>query len=270
MSRLIEPGIVRPSAHFTERLAASRLGLGDPRGARRPYGGFDPGIGFWDGVAGRATITVTAREHASSTTDSTTFTTGTFTPTANRLQVLDIVAQRAVAEEPTSVTGCGLTWVKVTPSGTNPVGLGGATTRYLTRWRALGPSPTNGALTITFANAMTSCAWAWNEVSGMDTSGTNGSGAFVQTVGKASAGNVTTLDGTLAAFEHANNVHLCVVALNTTATVTPDADFAELGDDSEASNPITIETQWAVNQLVCDATFASANAGTISSEIKAA
>jgi len=133
----------------------------------------------------------------------------------------------------------------------------------------MGSSPTNGALTITFANAMTACAWAWNEVSGMDTSGTNGSGAFVQSVGAVSAGNVTAQGSTLAALENAKNVHICVVGLNTTATVTPDADFAELGDDSESTQSITIETQWAVNQTVCDSTFASANAGVISSEIKA-
>lgn len=219
---------------------------------------------------GRQTIVVTAREHASSTTDGTTFTTGTFTPTANALQILDIISQRATGEEPTGVTGCGLTWVKVTPSGTNPVILGGGTTRYLTRWRAMGASPSNGALTITFTNTMTSCAWAWNEATGVDTSGTNGSGAFVQTVGVASSGNVTTLGNTLAAFEHANNVHLAVFALNTAATVTPDADFTELGDDNEATAAVTIETQRAVNQLVCDATFSSANAGAISSELKSA
>lgn len=215
-------------------------------------------------------VLITNHETSSGTTDSTTFLTGSRTPTANRVQILDIVGQRAVAEDPTGVTGCNLTWVKVTPSGANPVNLGGAGTRYLSRWRALGPAPTPGQLTITFANTMTSCAWSWNEGTGADTSGTNGSGAFVQTVGKQSTGSVTTLDGTLAALSSAANAHLCAVALNTAATVTPDADFAELGDDNEASNPITIETQWARNQAVCDSTFSSANAGTISSEIRAA
>lgn len=49
MGRIIEPGIVRPSSAFVERLAASRLGLGDRRGDPRHYSGHAPGLGFWDG-----------------------------------------------------------------------------------------------------------------------------------------------------------------------------------------------------------------------------
>lgn len=216
-------------------------------------------------AAARSDITITAREHASSTTDGTSFNTGTFTPTANKLQILDVASTHGTtAETPSSITGCGLTWVLVDAKN-----VGTATTRRVSRWRALGASPSNGALTINFSGSMTGCVWAWNEVTGMDTSGTNGSGAFVQTVTKASGGSVVTLDGTLAALENAKNVHICAVALNTQATVTPDADFAELGDDNEATLAVTLETQWAVNQTVCDATFSSAQAATIASEIKA-
>lgn len=48
MSRLIENRIVAPPRGMSERMAASRLGLGDPRGAPHHYGGFNPALGFWD------------------------------------------------------------------------------------------------------------------------------------------------------------------------------------------------------------------------------
>lgn len=52
----------------------------------------------------------------------------------------------------------------------------------LTRFRALGASPTTGTLTISFgATNQDGCLWTWAELDGVDTSGTNGSGAIADT-----------------------------------------------------------------------------------------
>ena len=221
---------------------------------------------FASSKGGRAVISIAHRETSSSTVDGTTFNTGTFTPTPGKLQVLDITASHGTtAETPTSVAGCGLTWVLVAERFHGMSG----TIKRISRWRAMGPSPTNGALTITFATAMTSVVWSWNEVSGVSTLGTNGSHAFVQTVTNGAASG-TTINATLAAFEHANNVHLCAVGTNSGVAVTPDADFAELGDDTEATPSLGLETEWARNQLTCDPTFTASISGVISSELRAA
>jgi len=202
-------------------------------------------------------------ETASSTTNGATFTTGSFTPKANVLQVIDVLSnETTTAETPTSITGCGLTWTLVT-GGERFLGALG-TTRKLSRWTGVGSAPTAGSLTITFANAMLSVAWSWNAIPGADTVGS------VRQTASAGAASGTTINATLSAFENQNNIHLAVVGLSSQATVTPDADFVELGDDNESASTCTIETEWARGQLACDPTFSAAISGIISSEIRAA
>lgn len=221
---------------------------------------------YGNGGTARDTIVWVLKEASSSTADGTSFTTGSQTPNPNYLQVLDIVSSHGTtAETPTSVVGCGLTWELVGAT----YGAPSATGRRLSRWRAMGEAPSTGALTITFANAMTSCLWNWKATGNADTTGTNGSGAFVQTTTNSVGSASTSITGTLAALENSANSHLAAVVTNTAATVTPDADFTEIGDDNESTPSSTLECQAAANQTVCDATFASAQAGIISSEIKA-
>ncbi len=216
------------------------------------------------GGTARDTITWTLKEAASSTTDGASFTTGNQTPNAGYLQVLDILTSSAAAAEvPTSVAGCGLTWENVSSiayiSGN----------RMLSRWRAMGPAPSTGTLTITLLSTMTACLWNWKETGNADTSGTNGSGAFVQTVTASAGAGSTTISANLAALENAANSALAAVGLNTTGGVTPDAQFTELGDDTEATPNSTLECEHAANQTGCDPTFAAASAGILLSEIKA-
>lgn len=239
-------------------------------------------VGFWrwrmpklvmvpgsdsEGLGGtsRATISWVLREAASSTTAASSYTTGSFTPNADRLQVLDVLtSSTGSAEVPTSVVGCGLTWVSV---GSISFVSGN---RMLSRWRAMGPAPSTGSLTISFLSSHSSCLWNWKEVTNADTSGTDGSGAFVQTTTNSAGAGSTTINGTLAALEHANNSHIAAVGLNVGTGVTPDAQFTELGDDAEVTPDSSLEAQWAANETVCTATFASSSAGILSSEIKAA
>jgi hypothetical protein len=162
------------------------------------------------------------------------------------------------------VVGCGLTWVLV-----DAVNLGAGTLKRLSRWRALGPAPSTGSLTITFANTMNGCLVDWKEIAGASTEGANGSGAIVQTVTNA-AGAALTVNATLAALEHASNVALAAVGININDVVTPDADFAEVQDNGMASPVATLESQWAEGETACDPTFASAQSAIILSEIKAA
>jgi hypothetical protein len=217
------------------------------------------------GGSARDTIAWTLKEASSSTTGATSYATGSQTPNPNYLQVLDVMAsETALAETPISVTGCGLTWELV-----GATYVSNSTLRRMSRWRAMGGAPTPGALTITFANAMTSCLWQWNETGNADTSGSNGAGAFVQTVTNTAAAGSTTINATLAALENAANSHLAMVGLNTNVDIVPDAQFTELGDDTETGPNSALETEHAANQTACDPTFTAAGAGILSSEIKA-
>src|SRR3972149_64622 len=116
---------------------------------------------------------------AASTTDATSYLTSSQTPTANALQLIGVHNSIGTgpALAPTSITGCGLTWVKV--AETAAWGVDGI--KMVSLWRALGASPTTGQLTIDFNGVtQTGCHYDWWQLTGIDTSGTNGSGAIVQ------------------------------------------------------------------------------------------
>ncbi len=168
----------------------------------------------------------------------------------------------ATAAAPT-VTGNGITYDLV-----NTINSGN---RRLSVLRGMSAAPSAGAVTLDFgATSVASVGWSITEFCGVNQTGVNGAGAVVQSVtGLDAGGAATTLTTTLAALEHANNVHLCAVGLSISSTVTPDADFAEIADDNEVGNNLTLETAWAANQVDCTPTFLAAVVYMISLEVKA-
>lgn len=210
----------------------------------------------------RATLAVTALTSASSTTDGSSFLTASISPAAARVQYIGVTHHQAGGQPTPTVTGCGLTWVQ---EETQVLG----TTRRLTVFRAHG-TPSAGQLTIDFAGAsQTACAWSVVECAGADLSGSSGAGATRQSV-PATAAATTGITSTLAALEHAGNVHLCFVALSANVDVVPDAQFAELGDSGAASTAVRLESQWAIGELPCSSTFTSADVAVISLEVVSA
>lgn len=142
-------------------------------------------------------IAVTDLIQSSSVTDATSYNTASISPTAGAL-VLAIITSRRVtgtAETP-ALTGNGLTW-EVIASATD----GG---RRVTMLRAMGPSPSSGAVTIDFNGQTQSfCIWTFEELIGVAPGGTNGSDAIVQSVTDVQ-GSGTSISGTnLAAFANA-------------------------------------------------------------------
>lgn len=121
-------------------------------------------------------VTPVALATDSSTTDGTTYTTASITPTANRLILAAVVTSVGTGLAPIpTVTGCNLTWDLAV---TSPAGL-----RTVFIFRAMGAAPTAGPLTITSPSTVTSALWQVVEWTGAATTGTNGDGAIVQTVG---------------------------------------------------------------------------------------
>ena len=206
-------------------------------------------------IQGEATaaISCSSLTSAASTTDATSYDTASITPTANVLQLLAVTSRTATADivVPT-VTGNSLTWVevnKVPVSGNN---------RSVTVFRSMGASPTTGVATIDFgAQTQTSAIWSVIECSGVDTSGTNGSGAIVQSDPEDAGGAGTSYSNSLAAFGSSSNAGYGAVMHLANEATTPGTDWTELDDDATAENTYAFQTQWKINDNVVTASWAS-------------
>src|SRR6266702_6570179 len=108
-----------------------------------------------------------------------TATTSSIAPGANRLILAWIVNTNNQTPDLPTLSGNGLTWVVASTAVWNA----GKPTFLdrITLFRAMGASPTAGSVTISFSSGQESIAWSIVEFSGVDTSGTNGSGAVLQT-----------------------------------------------------------------------------------------
>jgi hypothetical protein len=170
----------------------------------------------------------------SNTTDASSYATATILPDPNRLVLAAIEVSKASAVPTPTLSGCGLTWVQV---GTAAF----ATTSRCTLFRAMGSAPTSGVVTISAAST-TGAAWSIWEFGNVDTSGTNGSAAIVQSnTGSDNSATSATFSITLAAFASANNAtYGCV---NVGAATTPGAGFTELDEVTylTPSNGVEVE-----------------------------
>lgn len=189
-----------------ERAWLARQGVtgGTLAGMWRSYAASKGYAGNEDGLRGFAesglvsAITASHLVTTGTSTDASSFNTASITPTANRLVLAWIVG----ATSPTppaspTLTGNGLTWVAVDTIVSS--------TRRLTLYRAMGSSPSAGAMTIDFGGeTVGGCAWSIAEFSGIDTSGTNGSGAIVQAP-TSTTSSTTTHTATLSAFSNSRN-----------------------------------------------------------------
>ncbi len=166
-----------------------------------------------------------------------------------------------------SVTGNGLTWANINRQCFSSAG---APVHTVELWRTMGASPSTGTVDFGFGGStQLNAAWAVIECTSPDTSGSNGSGAIVQ-----SATNLvepgTSLTVTLGAFGDAGNATLGVFGLATNQAVTPGTGFTELAEEQN-SEGITLQVQWRNdNDTSVDASWSSIDAGGVAIEIKAA
>jgi len=142
----------------------------------------------------------------------------------------------------TSITGGGITWVRVNGQST---GDGAGDTLFM--YRGLVTSgATTGALTINMASGPNCVMWSVDEWLGMDTSGTNGSGAIVQSNVQTGFGTVAT--STLSAFGDATNVALACFCKPSGGAFTPDGSnggYAELVDRTNPfDSSLRFQAEW--------------------------
>lgn len=225
-------------------------------------------------------MAVTAALHTNgsggSTTDTTSYTTGSIAPAGDRLQVAFVDASRSGAEPDTpTLTGNGLTWVLEDAVYYKTSG----NTLKLFVFRAMGASPSSGTVSIDFgANTHLGCRWDFIEVDGVDTGGTNGSGAVVQSVTNSTASLASggTLSISLAAAVNPDSRPLSGWGLNSNAAgMTPRANWTELSEDNHSTPSQALESQWRSDAFeqtadVTNDTGIAAACGGIALEIKAA
>lgn len=169
-------------------------------------------------------------------------------------------------ETPT-VSGLGLTWVQVATT-TFGIGISGgaavlAERQRVTVFRAMG-TPTPGAVTADFGGVSQGAAAIFiAEVRGVDTSGTNGSGAVQQSATSATAINdaptaTASRTAALSAFASTGNgAFAAAMTYSNASTINPDTDWTELQEVGSATLG-RFETQWrADNDTTAVATFAS-------------
>ncbi|HXJ32144.1 MAG TPA: Ig-like domain-containing protein, partial [Gemmatimonadales bacterium] len=201
-------------------------------------------------------------------TNTSTFTTASIAPAANALVTIAVLTHQASAAAPDpTLTGGGMTSWQVVAS----VAYDGATPLdRLTIFRGMSAAPGSGPITIQTSVTVSNCQWVVSQWSGVNQSGTNGSGAIAQT-NSATGAAVTTLTPTLAAFVSANDAAYGVFGVaSATSVVTAGSGFTTI--DQQPSGESTVGdlfAEWAVNKPAVTATWPSKNAGGLAVEIKA-
>lgn len=188
-------------------------------------------------------ITAGVLTNGASTTDGLAFTTASITPGANRLITISIMARRKAASADivvVTIIGNGITYTEVNKTVASSAG------RCLL-YRGMAASPSAGAIVITFDELMETCLWSVTEFDGVDTTGTNGSGAVVQSAVRIEGG-VTEGDVTLAAFGDAtNNAPFMCDGTRSAPTMTPEAGYTELSDQN-TSEDTSLASEWKIGE----------------------
>jgi hypothetical protein len=214
-------------------------------------------------------INLTSLTGSGSGANATSYATASITPTANRLILAAVCSSGANTLFAPTLTGNGLTWVHIagTESGDSNSDV------RVDVFRAMGASPSAGAVTIDYAGVtMSRCNWSIIETPDIDTAGTNGSGAIVQSkTAAATTGTAGTADFDAAFGDGTNNATYSAIGnRNSAEAITPEAGFTELHDVGNESQ--MLETMWRLgeDQTPAPTWTTSARWAQVAIEIKAA
>lgn len=199
-------------------------------------------------------------------------TTASITPGSNKLILLTVDQRTGITADPNqpTATGNGLTWVVVNSIVYDTTS---SSRKRVTVLRALGASPSSGAVTIDFGGQNnTDVHWTIEEVSDTDTSGTNGSGAIVQSVtNKDETGTASSLTVTLAAFSNTANATFGGFGLSTETGYAVGSGFTLGGTANSIAGSARVISEWkASNDTGVDITMTGSLVGGIGIEIKGA
>jgi len=173
-------------------------------------------------------------------------TTASIAPNANDLVIVSVTGGSGNGQVPT-VSGAGGTWVLIASQ------FDGGGVRGVHMFRDLSPTPGSGALTIDFGGiSQTFIAWSVNAFSGVDRSGTHGSGAVLQSVGNFQTSTNTGFTITLATFGSVNNTGHGYLRNTALGAISPSAGMTKLSDDANGQN-----AEYGLNQSAVGWTWPS-------------
>lgn len=175
-------------------------------------------------------------------TNATIYTTALVTPRSRWLNLFTVYLRRsgATPSTGTTVSGCGLTWVKVDEVANST----GTSADRLIIFRGLGSSPTAGVLTITAPEQQIRAGWSLDAFNTIDTTGSNGANAIVQTASDQNGGTTGTgATVSLAAFSNINNFVFGAIGTEPTGVITPGSGFTELSQQT-VETLSRLQTQW--------------------------
>lgn len=167
-----------------------------------------------------------------------------WTPTSNALVLLYVTTYNPVTPVTvSSVTHTGLNFVEIE----NTTRAQASGVERLTVLRAMGASPSSYATSVTFSGEAEGWTISVNEFTGVDTSGTDGSGAVGDTDINSGSGTSTSM-GTALSFSSANNgtAHAALVGNYNSGTpfITADGSLTELSETLRGSFGASLSTSW--------------------------
>ncbi len=200
-------------------------------------------------------ITQNPLTSGSTITDGTAYDTASVSYTAGRLILLAVEANIFdPGQASPTISGLGLTWEEI---GTGLVHRT-SSWNHLHLFRSMGSS-SSGIVTMTFPTKKDAVAWSLIELDGVDQSGTNGSGAIVQTASNTGT-TISSLTVTLAAFSSTNNATYGCFGSDVAKTFTAGTGFTEIHDTNAAS--CSIQSEWRNdNATTVDSSFSSNTGG---------
>lgn len=204
-------------------------------------------------------------------TDLTVYPTSNIFPSANKLIIALVGAVDFGFSGPilvNTITGAGLTWVKIDEVQLDTIA---GPRQTMAAFRALGPSPSAGSLTITMDGPAALAHWIITEFGNVDTGGIDGADAVVQSA-KNVADSGASIIATLAAFGDVENATVGCFAsgADPAATWTPGAGFIEIAEATGAERVPMMEFR-ADNDVSVDATQSDTKAlAVIGLELKVA
>ena len=218
-----------------------------------------------------AAVTQTLLIGSANGTNLSSYTTASITPTANNLVLVWVTNSKASTPDTPTLTynGTGLTFVQV---ATVTWGTIATPLKRTTLFRAMGASPTAGTITIGFGGVtQTGCLWSVHQFGSVDISGTNGSGAVVQSVTNRVDSPSTALSITLAALGDASNATAGGFsnAINSATSISAGDGYTALTGQTHNSPATSLRAEWrADGSTTVNVTSTSSAIAGIAVEIK--
>lgn len=180
-------------------------------------------------------ISVTHRATSFDDANASGYTIPSFSWGANDLILCGILsAKSSTPDIPTSLTTTGLTWVRITGVAYDLAG----TQRRLDVYRAMSGSGSSGTIAVAYPATAVGIMWSIVTLAGVDTSGTNGSGAITSNVNTANGVGTSGLVTLPFAVLSASDAIVGFFAADVSVTFTAGSGFAIAGQSVSGGAPV--------------------------------